>query len=267
MTHRLGWLLAAASLMAFPLSAQNATQSEPRPVPLSVPLSVPFGVGERAEYQVKFSKITAGSATMEVVQTDTLRGQQVWHTLFNVRGGIPFYRVNDTYESWFDIYTLASLRYRQDINEGNYKPKRLYEIYPERLEYVENDKEPQPSVEHPLDEGAFLYFIRTLPLHVGMDTSFNSYFKAKANPIRIRVVRADTIDVPAGRFAALVVQPRFDSKLFSEGGHAEVWLSDDENRIVLQMKSKVSFGSLNLSLKSFQPSPGKTAPVSLKRNH
>jgi hypothetical protein len=117
------------------------------------------------------------------------------------------------------------------------------------------------SVDHPLDEGAFLYFVRTLPLRIGMDTSFNDYFKAKANPIRLKVLRADTISVPAGRFAAIVVQPIFESKMFSEGGHAEVWLSDDENRIMLQMKSKVSFGSLNLYLKSFQPAPGKTAPL------
>jgi len=58
-----------------------------------------------------------------------------------------------------------------------------------------------------------------------------------------------------------VIQPIFESKLFSEGGHAEIWLSDDENRILLQMKSKVSFGSLNLYVKSYRPAPTATAPL------
>jgi hypothetical protein len=198
---------------------------------------------------------------------DTVRGRDTWHTVFNIRGGIPFYRVKDRYEAWFDTHSLASLRYWQDIDEGSYEPKRHYEIYPERREYIENNKEAQESVEHPLDEATFLYFVRTLPLRIGMDTTFNDYFKAKGNPVRLKVLRADTIEVPAGKFAAIVVQPIFASKLFSEGGHAEVWLSDDENRIMLQMKSKVSFGSLSLYLKSYQPSPTKSAPLNRIPKH
>ena len=222
---------------------------------------MPFGVGERLEYQVKFGKLPVGSGDMEIMPMDTVRGRDTWHTVFNIRGGIPFYRVKDRYEAWFDTHSLASLRYWQDIDEGSYEPKRHYEIFPERREYIENNKEAQESVEHPLDEATFLYFVRTLPLRIGMDTSFNDYFKAKGNPVRLKVLRADTIEVPAGKFAAIVVQPIFASKLFSEGGHAEVWLSDDENRIMLQMKSKVSFGSLSLYLKSYQPSPTKSAPL------
>ena len=89
-------------------------------------------------------------------------------------------------------------------------------------------------MERPLDEGSFVYFVRTLPLRVGLDTSFNDYFKADRNPVRLRVLRRDTIEVPAGKFAALVVQPIFKTKgIFSEGGEAQVWLSDDENRIIL----------------------------------
>ena len=73
------------------------------------------------------------------------------------------------------------------------------------------------------------------------------------------MLRKDTIDVPAGRFPAIVVQPIFQTSLFSEGGHAEVWLSDDDNRIMLQMKSSVRFGSLSLYLKSYRPPPSPTA--------
>jgi Protein of unknown function (DUF3108) len=253
MIQGFGRLYATLLVMAFPLAAQDSAHSA-----LKI---MPFGVGERLEYQVKFGKLPVGSGDMEIMPMDTVRGRDVWHTVFNIRGGIPFYRVKDRYEAWFDAHSLASLRYWQDIDEGSYEPKRHYEIFPERREYIENNKEAQESVEHPLDEAAFLYFVRTLPLRIGMDTSFNDYFKAKGNPVRLKVLRADTIEVPAGRFAAIVVQPIFASKLFSEGGHAEVWLSDDENRIMLQMKSKVSFGSLSLYLKSYQPSPTKSAPL------
>jgi hypothetical protein len=194
-----------------------------------------------------------------------VRGRETWHTIFRVNGGLRFvYSVHDRYEDWTDVNTLASLRYRQDIDEGGYDPKRRYEIYPDRREYVElgkKDTTPRASVEHPLNEASFIYYLRTIPLHVGMDTSFNDYFIAERNPVRFRVLRKDTIQVGAGRFSALVVQPVFASKLFSEGGHAEIWLSDDDNRIMLQMKSKLSFGSLNLYLKSYRPSPTTNVPL------
>src|SRR5207245_2595149 len=116
------------------------------------------------------------------------------------------------------------------------------------------------SVTHPLDDGSFIYFLRTVPLRVGLDTSFNDYFKADRNPVRIRVLRIDTLNVPAGRFTAFVVQPVINAKgIFSEGGEAQVWLSNDDRRIMLQMKSKLKFGSLNLYLKSYRPptTPGR----------
>ena len=76
----------------------------------------------------------------------------------------------------------------------------------------------------------------------------------------IRVVRRERIRVPAGEFDAIVIQPVIKSRgLFGENGHAEVWLSDDENHIMLQMKSGLKIGSLNLFLKSYRPALGASA--------
>jgi hypothetical protein len=247
-----------AVLAVFPASAQETGAPPPRPEPARVP----FGVGERLEYQIKYKGISVGSGNIEVLPMDTVRGIDTWHTVFHISGGILFYRVNDKYEVWFDTHSLSSLRYWQDIDEGPYEPKRHYEIFPDRREYIENDKPPGQSVEHPLDEGSFLYFLRTVPLHVGMDTSFSDYFIADRNPVRFKVVRTDTIDVPAGRFPAIVIQPIFKSKLFSEGGHGEIWLSDDDNHIMLQMKSSLGrLGSINFYLKSYHPSPATASPT------
>ena len=44
-------------------------------------------------------------------------------------------------------------------------------------------------------------------------------------------------------------------------GQAQIWFSDDANRVMLQMKSKLSFGSLNLYLTSHRPAPGSPALV------
>jgi hypothetical protein len=177
-----------------------------------------------------------------------------------VQGGNFLYRVNDVYESWMDAETLSSLRFVQELEEGGKEVERRFEIYPERAAFVQTSKKPtkeEKSVSQPLDDGSFLYFIRTIPLEVGQTYDFDRYFRPDRNPVRIRVLRKERgVKVPAGTFNAIVVQPVIKTKgIFSENGHAEIWLSDDERRIMLQLKSKLSFGSLNLYLKSYLPSP------------
>lgn len=213
---------------------------------------VPFSVGERLEYDVKFGVLKVGSGRMEVVGVESIRGREAWHTAFTVKGGTFFYKVNDRLESWIDVENFASLRHVQDLQEGKRDRERRYEIFPDRMVYTENEGDEQPTARDPLDDGSFLYFIRTVPLTVGQTYDFPRYFKPDRNPVRVRVLRKESVKVPAGRFDAIVIQPIIKSKgIFSENGRAEIWLSDDDRRIMLQMKSNLSFGTLNLYLKSY----------------
>lgn len=245
----------ALSLSVAGASAQGQSMASIQETPVTrLPANaaaVPFTVGERLEYDVKFGSLKVGNGSMEVKEITDVRGLATWHTIFRIRGGIPLYRVNDVYESWFDVVTLNSLRYHQDVDEGSYERQRRYEIFPERGMMREGDRPEEPTVSNPLDEGSFLYFVRTLPLEVGRTYEFSRYFKAAGNPVRIRVLRRETVSVPAGTFETVVLQPTFQTKgIFSQNGKAEVWITNDDRRMMVQMKSKLSFGSLNLYLKS-----------------
>jgi len=256
-------LVAGAALFAVSAAVGSAAQSAAAQTAASTVkhAKVPFGVGEKMEYDVKFGVLRVGNAHMEVVGLDNLRGRPVWHTAFWVRGGNFMYRVNDVYESWMDAETLSSLRFVQELEEGGKDTERRFEIYPERSIFIQTSKKPakeEASVSQPLDDGSFLYFLRTIPLEVGQTYDFNRYFRPDRNPVRIKVLRKERVKVPAGTFDAIVVQPVIKTKgIFSENGHAEVWLSDDDRHIMLQLKSALSFGSLNLYLKSYSPSPNQ----------
>ena len=216
-------------------------------------MPVPYRVGERMEFEVRFSNLRVGSGTMEVAGIQHVRGRETYHTVFTVRGGNFMYRVNDRYESWIDTRTGNSLRYRQDQQEGPRDVERNFEFFPERAVYTENGEPEKPSVSNPLDDASFIYFVRSIPLNVGETYSFERYFIPDRNPVTIKVLRRERIRVPAGEFNAIVIQPIIKSRgLFSEDGHAEIWLSDDERHIMLQMKSRLKVGSLNLYLKSYR---------------
>jgi hypothetical protein len=228
-------------------------------------VAVPFDVGEKLDYEVKFGPMSVGRGSMEVMPMDTIRGHEAWHTVFRVKGGTFFYKVDDRFESWIDIRNFASLRHKQDINEGSKDRERHFEIFPNRATYIEDNKPERPSVTEPLDDGSFLYFIRTVPLEVGKTYEFDRYFRPDRNPVKITVLRRERIKVPAGEFDAIVIRPSIKTRgIFSENGKAEVWLSEDDKRIMLQMKSKLSFGSLNLYLKSYRLAPAATAAPATK---
>lgn len=212
---------------------------------------VPFAVGERLNYEVRFGPLKVGTGTMHVQGVETVRGRSAYRTAFTVRGGTSFYKVDDRFESWFARDDLAALRFHKEQREGSARRSARFEIYPERATYenlVDRQGE-RPSVSAPLDDASFLYFVRTVPLEVGRTYRFDHYFIPDRNPVTLRVLRRERVTVPAGTFDAVVVQPIIKTKgIFSEGGQAQVWLSDDDRRLVLQVRSKLPFGSLNLHL-------------------
>lgn len=206
-------------------------------------------VGERLTYVVKVGPFGRGTAIAEVRKSDTLRGTPVVHTVFTISGSLLFFKVDDEYESWFDPSTFISLRYHQRIDQGAYDRDRTYEIFADKGIYLEPDKKEVPTVAQPLDDGAFLYFLRTLPMKVGETYSFNRYFKPDRNPVRVTVARRERIKVPAGEFDAIVLQPKIKAKgIFAEGANAEVWLADDDSHIMLQMRTRLPFGSVTFQL-------------------
>lgn len=256
-------MLAIAPLVraqeATPVALQAAAgeaQARPR---------VTFGVGEVLDYEIRYA-FARGHARLEVVSLDTVRGRPAWHTVSTTRGGVLGFRVNDRFDSWIDVNTISTLRYREDVHSSTYERKRNYEFYPEQRRYIEG-VDTVATVDRPVDQTSILYLIRTLDLRVGLDTSFNNYFMIDRNPIRIIVLGRERVRVPAGVFDAVIVRPIIKSKgMFGEGGEARVWISDDDRRIVLQVKAKVSglpLGSMNMYLTSFRPAavpgaqPGK----------
>lgn len=233
------------------LCGAAATAAAQPPVSPPVAPVVRFAVGERLEYELRFGKLKVGEGSMEVMDTVQIRGRDAWHTRFRIRGGVAFYRVDDVLESWIDRGQFSSLRFVQDLEEGGRTRERRFEIFPDRRMFTEGDGPEQPSVADPLDDGSFLYFVRTLPLEVGATYTFDRYFRPDRNPVVVKVLGREIIKVPAGTYHTIVLQPVIKSKgVFSENGQARIWLSDDDARIMVQMKTKMKIGSLNLFLTS-----------------
>lgn len=221
------------------------------------PAAVPFGVGEKLVYSVSLSPFGGvGDGSFEVVELDTIHGHTTYRLRMRVKGGVLFAKVNDHYQSWMDVHSLISRRFQQDQKEVKYERHRTLDFFPEQLRWSRLDKEesgPLPT-DRPLDDISFIYYARTLPLEVGRTYTLPQYFHKDGNPVVLKVLRRETVKVPAGTFATIVVQPIIQTKgLFGKGGKAEVYFSDDDRRLLVQMKSDVPvLGSLTLRLERIE---------------
>lgn len=220
--------------------------------------AVPFGPGERATYQVRVGLFGGvGNGAMEVAGVEDVRGHPTYNLRLTMKGGVPFYRVDTRFESWLDVGKLISRRFEQDQKEGKFKRHRIFEFYPEerRWERAQTDQGGELPTDIPLDDVSFLYFVRTLPLEVGKTYTFPRYFREGGNPVVLKVLRRERVTVPVGTFETIVVQPIIKtSGLFGDGGKAEVYFTDDDQRILVQLKSKVPvLKSLSLVLESYVP--------------
>jgi hypothetical protein len=251
-------LLLAALLATTPVVAAAQSALAPKaPAGVVGRSDFPFEVGERLEYDAKVGPLRVGRGSMEIVGVDPVRGKDAVHLAFRVSGGALGFHVDDAMDSWVDAKTFNSLRFVRQLKERGKGHDRTFEIFPERGVFRQDDGEEQPTVARPLDDGAFFYFVRTVPLVVGEVYEFDRYFRPDRNPVRVRVLRRERVKVPAGEFDAIVIQPVIKTKgLFAESARTELWLSDDDRRILLKMVSQLPFGSLSLHLKRVNPATG-----------
>ena len=223
------------------------------------PAAVPFGPGERLDYDVTlgrgFATFHVGEGSFQVNGIEIVRGHPTYRLEMRMHGSALRVRVDEDMASWLDVVTLVSRRFEQHEQQFRYKRDRTREFFPEEKRYYQPDKDehgPIPT-DQPLDDLSFLYYARTLPLQVGQVYTLQRYFDPAGNPVTLKVLRRDTVKVPAGTFATIVVQPVIQTKgLFGQGGHAEVYFTDDARRMLVQVRSDVPLvGKLNMYLKSW----------------
>jgi hypothetical protein len=242
---------------AFPRAEVPVTLTED-----SVPVDrfaarAPFGPGEHLVYKLKVGVFTAGESYMSVVGLEEHEGNPVYRVEMGIRGGFGPFKVDDLYQTWFDVSTLQTWRYVRDIDEPGYQSYRHWLFDPDRMQWDRLDMDLSGDLGSalPLDEIAFIYYLRTLPMEVGKSYTFSRYFQEDGNPVTIRVLRREQRETEGVLYNTVVVQPiiRTDG-LFAEGGKAEVHLTDDDRRIPVYVKSDIPGfpGSLTLHLRSIQ---------------
>lgn len=228
------------------------------PAPIT-PATAPFSVGERFDYSAKLGILTLGSAQIQVIGIDTVRGQPAWYFKYSLEGGGALFRIRSSLESWTSVRDFRSLRFRRDSKENSKRYLRDYDIFADSGYYRQHEATATtPTAPEPLDDASILYFVRTTPLEVGTTYRLARHFMPEMNPIVLTVLKRETLELPDGSKATcLVLNPVVGTNgLFGDRTDARLWVTDDARRIPVQIKSRQPFGPITLRLEKMTAGAG-----------
>lgn len=213
-----------------------------------------FGPGEKLSFAVKWKFILVGYADMGIADIENISGRQAYHIVTNARSAPffdAFYKVRDINESWIDIESLCSLKFASHISENKVEKNETLILDQEKQQFllVESGKIGQIPL-WVQDVLSALYYLRTKDLAVGNNYSIDAHSGDKSWPLKVNVLRRAKIRVPAGEFDCFVVEPaiRESAGIFQSKGKLEVWLTADEKKVPVYMRSKIAVGSIAAEL-------------------
>lgn len=217
-----------------------------------------FKVGEKLTFDVKYGFVTAGIAEMEIPRETRLSGRDVYNITFKVNTVPSFdvlFKVRDRYETYIDKEGLFPWRFEQHIREGGYS-RDFSAFFDQRRGKAKTTEGSYDIPENVNDILSAFYITRTYDfakMNVGDKIHLQNFYKDKVYPLDVVYRGKETITVAAGTFKCIIVEPLVqEGGLFKSEGNIIIWLSDDELKIPVKVKTKVIIGSIDAELTAYE---------------
>lgn len=246
-------LLLSSLLLLFLLSALAA------PAHAGLRRNYPYGPGEKLVYDIHWTFVYAGRATLEVMENTEVKGEPARHFRATARTSEfvdNFYKVRDSIDSWTDMAVNRTLKFHQVQREGDYEKDTILDMFwPEMKLDLYGLQGFKGSLALPgdvLDPLSILYAFRSHPLFADRVIEGLVTDGRKIAPGRGVVVGRELVETDLGEFDCFKVVPdtRDIGGVFKKSPDAriEIWFTADERRIPVKVKSKVVVGHFTLEL-------------------
>jgi len=204
----------------------------------------PFAVGERLRYEAKLGMLPIGTAVIAVNPMTRESGREAFVFAATGEGHPLGIRVGAELTSYVVAKGFNSLRFHRRFFQGGRVEEAQYQIIPDSSRYREvGNPQDWMAPSNPLDELAFLYYLRTAPLRPGATYEIPRYFKTGYNPIRVQVVGRETRTLPTGSSVPVLLLD-----VASRSLRMAVALPDDARRLPVEMELPLPFGQITLEL-------------------
>ena len=222
-----------------------------------------FKEGEKLTFDVNYGFVTAGIAVMAVPEIKRISGREAYHVTFEVNS-VPsfdmFYKVRDRYETYIDVEGLFPWRFEQHIREGGYT--RDFSAFFDQRKGKAKTSEGEYSI--PLyvnDIVSAFYYARTLDysnMKVNDLIHLQNFYKDKVYNLDVKYLGKEVVEVPAGKFECIIVEPLVkEGGLFKHEGNIIVWLTNDELKMPVKVRTKVVIGYVEAKLTNYEGLAGE----------
>ncbi|MFH2036074.1 MAG: DUF3108 domain-containing protein, partial [Candidatus Zixiibacteriota bacterium] len=217
--------------------------------------NIAFGPGEKLTFDIGYGFINAGTATLEVVDLIEYNERPCHQIVTTARSNkffSSFYKVEDRVESLIDAIGIFSWRFEKNLSEGSYRSVKVCEFDQENnlVHYEDSTYDVGRYVQDALSA---MYYVRTQDLNVGVSIFIDNFTDGKHYPLEVKVLKKETINIKAGKFDCLVVEPLLQSSgIFQHEERLTVWLTDDRLKLPVLMKSRVLVGSISAELTDYK---------------
>jgi len=222
----------------------------------------PLKADENLRYVVHWGLVTGGYSTLSIQGIENINHRPAFHIVSEAHSvGLTdvLYTVRDHNDSWLDVDSLTSVRYEKNIHEGKYRIEQRVVMdqtcqrYSDSSYRIDKDRFEQQAgtmTVHAMDVLGSLYYVRTLPLEVGKSFTIDVLSNGKLWPLEVSVRKRETIKISAGKFDCWLIEPllREPGIFISKGKKLEVWMTADEKRIPIRMRSEVVIGHVSADL-------------------
>jgi len=222
-----------------------------------------FREGEKLTFDVKYGFVTAGIATFEIPKIKKISGRDAYHVTFEVNT-VPtfdtFFKVRDRYETYIDVEGMFPWRFEQHIREGSFS-RDFSAFFDQRKGKAKTSKGEYEIPKYVNDIVSAFFYARTLDytkMKVGDKVNLQNFYKDKVYDLDVVYHGKETIEVEAGKFECIIVEPLVkEGGLFKSEGSIMLWMTNDEAKMPVRVKTKVVVGAIDADLTSYSGVYGK----------
>jgi hypothetical protein len=211
----------------------------------------PAFLGEKLVFAMTILGIAGGELTLSA-ETAEWGGKPVYKLELSALSNdflSKFFLVREYLVSWVDPATFRSIRFEKHAVEGRKVRDEATEFDYEHG-IVRFDGVSRPLFDATLDTLSSVYYLRTVDLTSEKPVELRVVSR-EIDTLRIDVQAREVVHTPAGDFQTIRVEPKSDGTHLL-GKNLVLWLTDDERRMPVQLKSKLKVGTLVGKLKSIE---------------
>lgn len=223
-----------------------------------------FKAGEWLRFRIHYGIFNASYATLQV-KNDKIDNKSVYHVVGKGRTtGLArvFFKVDDTYESYFDKNNGKPYKFVRKVSEGsytldldidfNYKNKKA------TLNDHKKDRKLDFSIDHKIQDliSAFYYLrnnYKPEDLKKGEFVVLNLLYDDDGIfKFKLKYLGKETLKTKYGKVECHKFRPYVESgRVFKEQESLSLWVSNDDNRIPIRIKADLAVGSIKADLDGY----------------